>query len=492
MNPDSLRRLLAFDSLLWVAPLVLALLLAAAMSFSSAFNAHPDEIHHARAADYYRTNWLPPKFGDPDAVSSYSKYGVSYLYDQEIVYLLAGKWSNVVAPLVGDIDLAYRLFNLTLLAAIVFAFALKPEARPLILPLVLSAQIWYVFSYFNGDALAYAVALFAAYQITARGSAFNAALDSGNRSRWLKGVIALGAGLGLLLLAKRNYHLFLAFLIAYVALREIGTRAALAIAFASLLGICWRFRAPAGVPEWLYACAALAAAALVILDLRPRLSEAPFRRKLGTYVAAGAVGLALFLPRAAYDKYVVHDPANALYNSLATAEIYASDRFKPSQIAANKGFWGLQMRERGVPYLTFLLAAPHWLWMTFQSSVGVYGYMGIFSISEYYVAMALIYLAFFASLAQAARQSGSASARSTLALATIYTALTVLVSSLFSWSVDYQAQGRYLFPAFVIFGVVLAGLRERHPTASGIAAASAFIFTAYAYCNVGLASMLKA
>ena len=189
---------------------------------------------------------------------------------------------------------------------------------------------------------------------------------------------------------------------------------------------------------------------------------------------------------------MVHDPANALYNSITTAEIYASDRFKPSQIAANKGFWGLQMRERGVPYLTFLLAAPHWLWMTFQSSVGVYGYMGIFSISEYYVAMALIYLAFFASLAQAARQSGSASARSTLALATIYTALTVLVSSLFSWSVDYQAQGRYLFPAFVIFGVVLAGLRERHPTASGIAAASAFIFTAYAYCNVGLASMLKA
>ena len=174
----SLRRWLAFDSIVWVVPLIVATMLAASMAWISAFNVHPDEIEHARAADYYRTHWLPPRFDDPDAAPSYSRYGYSYLNERDIVYLIAGKWSLFVAPLVGDIDLSYRLFNLTLLAAIAIAFVRKAQARHLLVPLTLSAQVWYVFSYFNADAFALAAALFATYQIAARASVFNAALDS--------------------------------------------------------------------------------------------------------------------------------------------------------------------------------------------------------------------------------------------------------------------------------------------------------------------------
>lgn len=492
MNLVSLRRLFAFDSLLWVAPLIIATTLAASMAFTSAFNAHPDEIDHARAADYYRTNWLPPKFGDPAAVPSYSKYGYSYLHERDFVYLLAGKWSAIVAPLVGDINLAYRLFNLTLLAAIAFTFVRKPEARPLIVPLALSAQIWYVFSYFNGDAFALAVALFTAFQITARASAFNSALDANTRSRWLKGVIALGIGFGLLLLAKRNYYVFIAFLLAYVALREVGLRASLAIAFGTLLGVGWYYRAPADVPAWLYACTALAAGALVILDIQPRLSDAAFRRRMGTFIAAGAVGLALFLPRVAFDRLVVDNPANELSNAVTTAEVFATDGFKPSQIAANNAFWGLHLRERKIPYLTLLFAAPHWLWLTFQSSVGVYGYMNIFGAAEYYVVTAMVYLAFLALLGLGARRSGDANARYSLVIAGVYTALAVLVSSLHSWIFDFQAQGRYLFPAFVMFGMAVADTRERQPAAAYAAAALAFVLAAYSFYDVGLALLRRA
>jgi hypothetical protein len=492
MNLVSLRRSLAFDSLFWVAPLIIAMVLAASMASTSAFNAHPDEIEHARAADYYRTNWLPPKLGDPAAASSYSKYGVSYLNDRELVYQLAGKWSTIVAPLVGDINLAYRLFNLTLLAAIAFAFVRKPEARPLIVPLALSAQVWYVFSYFNGDAFALAVALFTAFQITARGSAFNAALDADSRVRWLKGVIALGIGLGLLLLTKRNYYVFIAFLFAYVALKEIGLRASLAIAFGTLLGVGWYFGAPADVPAWLYACAALAAGALVILDTRPRLSDAAFRRRLGTFLAAAAVGLALFLPRVAFDKLVLDNPANVLSNAVTTAEVFATDGFKPSQIAENKAFWGLHLRQREVPYLTLLFAAPHWLWLTFQSSVGVYGYMDIVGPAEFYVVTAIVYLALFASMGYGASRPGDRNARYLLVIAGVYAALAVLVSSLFSWIFDYQAQGRYLFPALVMFGMALVDIRGRLPPAACVAAALAFVLAAWSFYDVGLALIPKA
>ncbi len=487
MNPARWRRLLAFDSILWVAPLIIAVALAGAMAFSSEFNVHPDEINHARAADYYRTNWLPPKFGDPAAVPSYSKYGMSYLHAREFVYLFAGRWSTVVAPLVGDVNLAYRLFNLTLFAAIAFAFARRPEARPLILPLALSAQVWYVFSYFNGDAFALAVALFTAFQITARGSAFNSALEADGRGRWLKGVMALGIGFGLQLLAKRNYEVFIAFLLAYVALREIGLRASLAISFGTVLGVGWYYRAPADVPEWLYECAALGAGALAVVDIAPRLSDPAFRRRMGTFVAAGVVGLALFLPCVAFDRLVVNNPANDLSDAVTTAEVYAADGFKPSQIAANSAMWGLHLRERGTPYLAMVFAPRHWLWLTFQSSVGVYGYMRVFGAGEFYVATAMVYLAFLALLWRGARRCVDANGRYAWVIAGIYAALLVLVSSLHSWTADFQAQGRYLFPAFVMIGMVLADTRERQQGAVCVAAVLAFVLAAYSFCDVGFA-----
>ena len=489
---SSLRPPPAFGSLFWVAPLVIALALAASMGFGSAFNAHPDEVEHARAADYYRSNWLPPKFGDPAAVPSYSKYGISYLHEPDLVYLLAGKWSTLVAPLVGDVNLSYRLFNLALLAAIAIAFVRKPEARPLIVPLALSAQVWYVFSYFNGDAFALAVALHTAYQITACASAFNAALEAGTRARWLKGVVALGVGLGLLLLAKRNYNVFIAFLLAYAVLREVGLRASLVIAFGSLLGVGWYYRAPAGVPAWLYVCAALAAAALFILEVRPRLSDATFRRRAGAFIAAGAVGLALLLPRVAFDKLVVENPANQLSDAVTTAEVFAANGYKPSQIAANKAVWVLHIRERDVSYSTLLFAAPYWLWRSFQSSVGVYGYMNIFGSGEYYIATAMVYVALLALLWRGAMRSPDAAARRTLAIAGIYAFMAVLVSSLHSWTFDYQPQGRYLFPAFVMFGVALADTRGRQPAAACAVAILAFLLAAYSFYDVGLALIRRA
>lgn len=492
MNLVSLRRLIAFDSLLWVAPLIVAMSLAVSMALGSAFNAHPDEIEHARAADYYRTNWLPPQFGAPAAVSSYSKYGYSYLHERDLVYLLAGKWSKVVAPLVGDVNLAYRLFNLTLLATIVLVFVRKPQARLLILPLAVSAQIWYVFSYFNADAFALAVGLFAAYQISARESLFNTALDAKTRGAWLKGVIALGIGFGLLLLAKRNYYVFIAFLIAYLALKEIGLRASLAIAIGTLLGVGWHFHVPADAPAWAYACTALAAGAVFVLDIRPRLPDAAFRRRMGTYIAAGAVGLALVLPRLTFDAFVVGNPANKLSTAEATAEVFAAQSFKPSRMAANRALEHLRLHEDPTPLLTMLSAELFWLWFSFQSSVGVYGYMNIREPAEYYVAIGTAYLALLTLLGHAARRSGNARAGHSLVLAYIYAALAVLISSLHSWTADYQAQGRYLFPAFLMFGVALADTRGRLPAAAYAVAALAFALAAYSFYDVGLALIRKA
>src|ERR1700687_171764 len=92
---------------------VVAIMLAAAtalalvMALISAYNVdaeqwfgHPDEYLHRSAARYYIDHWLPPKVGDAATLDSYSRaYGNSYLNELEVVYPLAGKFSNLLAPL---------------------------------------------------------------------------------------------------------------------------------------------------------------------------------------------------------------------------------------------------------------------------------------------------------------------------------------------------------------------------------------------------------
>jgi hypothetical protein len=466
--------------------MLIATIFAAAMASISAFDAHPDEIHHAHAADYYRTHWLPPKYGEPDAIPSYSSYGTSYLHERDVVYLLAGKWSLVVAPIVGDIHLSYRLFNVALFAAITGAFAWKREARPLLVPLTLSAQVWYVFSYFNADAFAVAVAQFAAYQVAARDSAFNSAIGRGSDGGWWRGALQLGLAIGLLLLAKRNFYVFLAFLAAYLAWREVGLRAALGMALATLVGLGWYYRVPTGAPPWLFACAALVAISLVLLDCWRRAPDSAFRRRIGVLVTAGAIGLALFVPRAAYDKYVVENPSNAISSAVATAEKFAADGFKPSQIAQGLADPELALRARGTSYVTMLTGGNRWLWTSFESLVGAYGYMKIFSSDRFYLLVGGVYVTLVASLVYGVSRTGEATARRSLALAGIFAVLVVLLSSLHSWNSDLQPQGRYFFPALVMLGIAIHDMRGKYPVVAPITAGLAFALGAYSFWDAGL------
>jgi len=486
-----------YGGLLWIVPLVIAWAFAASMTFTSAFNAHPDEIYHARAADYYRIHWLPPRFDDPDAVPSYSPYGASYLHERDIVYLLAGKWSMVIAPLVGGVETAYRLFNLMLFTLLLLAFACNRSARPLLIPLILSAQVWYVFSYFNGDALALSAAFFVGYQIAVPGSGFNRALVGSPGWRRIAGVLLLGVGLGVVLLAKRNFYIFLIFLVAYVALREFGFRAALGVALATLVGLAWYFHVPADIPLGLYIGAILGISAIVLGDVVSRLSDAAFRRRLSLYISAVAVGLTLFLPRVVYDRIVVKNPANPISSAQAAAEIYAEAPWKPSRITERGADPGLHLRERGVSYGDVLFinrnfyGHRNFLWGSFQSTVGVYGYMTISSSDRFYVVVGAGYLILFLALIYWVLRARDRAAQEAIALACVFALLTVLMSSLHSWNSDFQPQGRYFFPIFAMVGIVMSRIPGRQPAVATLVTGLLFVLAAYSFYDAGLRLIAK-
>lgn len=135
-------------------------LLVLVMAVISKQNAHPDEYVHVAAANYYTEKWSPPDLADPEIEHTFSVYGVSRLSSGEIFYLLAGKFKKLLEPMALTDLMVLRLFNVLLLGIIVcYAFS-NASARLVALPILLSSQIWYVFSYCNSDAFALFVAFF--------------------------------------------------------------------------------------------------------------------------------------------------------------------------------------------------------------------------------------------------------------------------------------------------------------------------------------------
>lgn len=129
------------------------------MGRTSQFNAHPDEHLHFKSAQYYMSHWLPPAVGDARSEYTYSYYGISYLDEPDIVYFLAGKLSRVLSFTEFSPFLLARAFNFALFA-ILFLILLKYSLEfgiPFYGILLLSPQLWYVFSYFNGDAFGFFV-----------------------------------------------------------------------------------------------------------------------------------------------------------------------------------------------------------------------------------------------------------------------------------------------------------------------------------------------
>ncbi|WP_243438418.1 hypothetical protein [Fundidesulfovibrio soli] len=483
MRPNPLTRLL------WLAAMCATMAVVCAMSFVSAFNAHPDEKDHVGAGRYYMEYWDPPKVGDERARGAYSNYGVSYLNQLDAVYFFAGKFASVVKPLAGKDYLALRLFNVCLLGWLMLLFwRLSPPYRVSFLPLFISPQIWYIFSYFNGDALPLALSFLAVFLacrlleqtdalsglssgtfedvVASHATMMNVTGGSPGSGVRMGTLVKLGLVLGLLTVSKQNYYVFLAFFLCFWAV-------AVSVARRPALG--------------------LRQAALVLALL------------------AGVLGL-----RLGVDAWVVgHQAPDAVYKA---AEQLAAEDFKPSKQAEGKGFWGMNMRAQG---LTFQEMFTKWNWhiWTQRTSFGVYGYMKIYAPLLFYRYITwMLYALLAAALlpvllarpavpepGRASRESGLTVIPTPDALAgpatgrlyrwalagmfLLFAALTVAQSFWHSWTADFQAQGRYFFPILGMLGSLLACFAipyRRFQPLVWVVGACMWGMSIWSFVNVGL------
>jgi hypothetical protein len=302
-----------------------------------------------------------------------------------------------------------RIFNSILFALIVLYTIRSIPARAVAIPFLISPQIWYIFSYCGSDAFALFICFIAGCEMVRSDSYLNGLLKTESERSLIMPILCISLLLASLFLLKKNYYPFIAFFY-----------------FLILLQI---FKKP---------------------DRKAKM-VASNRIVLVTLLAMCIAGI-----RVGADYYVNgFDRSQKLQ---AMQEKMADPLYKPST-ELHKKHISLKLKDRGTT-LYELIKRDKWFQKTFATGFGVYGYFTIAAPRIYYnlVKWAAISLLLYIYLVLFIRGGLENSAIGVLA-AVLFIAL-IAVSLHHSWTIGFQAQGRYLFPIVPILGIVLG--RARH------------------------------
>ncbi len=417
----------------WVLIIVMAVL--------SERNVHPDEYVHLAAIDYYQDNWLPPLIEDESIRGTYSVYGHSRLNDRELYYLLAGKFQQAISAFELIDYLAQRSFNV-ILFVLVLLYAIRHRcARFVALPLLLSPQLWYIFSYCNSDAFALFISFIVGCELVCRRSVFNRFLETESAGRIFFSILYLGPLLGALFLLKKNYYPLICFIAAVLFIKII------------------------------------------------RSSDGEKRKQLMLrLISIAVIGLALFGGRVGADYYVNGFDRQAKLTS--AKQMYAKHIFKPDNtVAETTGT--LFLKKQGVALKT-ILADYHWLEHTFRSGFGLFGYFTITAPDIYYNlvrwTVGLLALFLFLSIFIRGGIDNSSLAVTVLLLSSMLAA----VSLNRSWTLDLQAQGRYLFVIIPMVAILYGIARKAvDRTALSVGVFVLYGLSAYSFICYGLVRIPK-
>ena len=379
-------------------------LLVIVMAGISKENGHPDEYVHLSATTYYEDHWLPPVIEDPAIRDTYSVYGVSRLNNGEVYYLFSGKFTKFAKAFKIPDYFAKRTFNIFLFGLILLYTIRNRYARMAALPFLVSAQIWYLFSYCCSDAFALFFAFLAACQVIDPESLLHRYLKGESWRTKVAGAVVLGVMLGIIFLLKKNYYPFIAFFYLCVLVKILFTNQ-----------FYWEKK------------------------------EAFFRLVLVMLIALGIFGARLGADYG-INGLDLNDKIFAMQKELAIPWFNPDTDLSQKHPSIHRKLRGVTVQE--------IIHNDRWFERVFRTSFGVYGYFTISGTDGYYnlvrwSGVALLAFLFGSFLLRGGLVGGGlATAALGLAVALIGVALH------HAWTVDFQAQGRYLFPVLPMMGIV--------------------------------------
>ena len=377
-----------------VVGLLVASVLASVMAAVTTIHTHPDERVHLAAVKYYSEHWLPPSLDSPEIAESFSDYGKSRLSTYEMYYPVAGYFTRLLAPFKSSDLINARAFSVLQLIGLLLLVCLRSRFRYFAFPLILSPQVWYLYSYPNSDAFALTLSLIAAYQMAVPDSALNRFLSEARPKRFLAGILLFGVLAGSLLLAKQNYWFFLLFLFLY---------------------LLWRMRHGyyADIPRIWIRVAMLSVVAVGMYGSRVALDHA----------ANGPD------PKAKFEAYI---------------EKTADEEYRPSTPLDKKHVY-LYMKQRGNE-LEVVLGLLKWGSITFGTAFGAYGYTQYLGTDDYFAAVRWLAMLLLLTILLSALIRGPRETHSLILLAAFCATLLVGASIWNSWVENFQPRAVIWLP----------------------------------------------
>lgn len=479
-----------------LATVALGLIIAMACFATTSRSVSPDERLHEADARYFTVHWSPPRIDSEAMLPSYnaSPYGVSYLSEWNVTYLLAGKFSNLGNRLGIDDRIGFRLYQAGMFAGILCLVLLLRIPRTAAIPLLITPQIWYLFSYMNGDALPLAASLLASALMFAPGSKLTSFIrrSAPIDPSMLVHVATFIICFAVLVVSKRNYWPVAAFLAVAAAIvpLQMSLRTVAAASVLLLLAIVGAAGGGALASTYgngitiLAAGIALLCTAILAHWALGRSRSMDARRNALRYAGVFITAAFLTSPWIVQDYRVNGGNSGKHAQVEAMREAHAAAAFKPSNTSPSGG---IRIRDQGYNLGQMLSPPLQWQTSTFKSFFGVYGYMQYYATDTYYrviagCAMLLVILAIGSTLLV------DPQGKSYLILAACSAFALIAASFLHSWTYDFQAQGRYIIGCTVLAMPFMFQLRmsNRVYVAANILVAALFLLGVYSFTQIGL------
>ena len=475
------------------------LIVAIGVLIPAGLNIHPDETLHLTCFSYFLDNFWPPAVTADAMVPSLtsSPWGLSYLNEYDVVYFIAAHSTSSLITLFGTVGGAAHAFQCILWFVLLLCATYRTAWAFVLFPLLISPQIWYVFSYFNGDAFPLFVSIIAAMLASDPNGGVKRFLDGG---RWSEpAVLVFSLCIGLLIVSKSNFLPLIPGLFLWLSIRHIGmTWIELFCLFGALAlfgGVVFLGKIPAVVGMH----SEQAAMGGAILMLVVAVAKLTLRYFEDTSIRMAFLRLSLILilaliissPRIIDDIWLNGLPAVKSAKVIASAEKYAAYDFKPSVFAKGQGYATSALAQKGVTLERMLFGQYHWIEISAASTLGVYGAMNIISPHRFYLLIGLCGLGIIGFVAIALVRAYPGQGKKLIFVATATCGLVLLSSILYSWVVGLQPQGRYLLPMFTMVGLIFGvGVPHIPQRLMKLMLLVALALSAYSYTFVALPGLV--
>lgn len=407
-SPRGEQHLNATDVLLWLTAIGAVCILIMAV-FTGNHRNNPDEWESRDAIRYYMEHNFPPDIRDPEVLPTVGTYGTTRLSEFNPFYFYAGKLAALISCVHNE-----RLFGLCLgIGLFLFCLIHARKNRYLLAACFLTPQLWYLYAYATSDALDYLVSVLVLYQLANPESMLNRLITRQIKKEDFLRILLLGTMFAHVMMAKANFYVILIY------------------------------------------------AFLMLLVPLLQSKGAERRQRFTAYMWILLASLFVFGIRLGFEfaHYGLqrNDAILEVQNALGAYELRP---MTPPQDQAPE----FAMYNKGVSFLDFMTKYGFHKQL-FQSTAGVYGGMDVYARDWYYRVMALLYFLLYAGISislwtgasmekgKFSLKAGSKTQRQgrilwgLLHIPAFVSYLLVVYNGFF---VDYQPQGRYILPVFVL------------------------------------------